>query len=295
MPADLYRDAHLGIRARVGELAARIREREAEVTEEFWASLDHHVREHLSALRRSVDARCETLDELAHAESHLSAYVEELDRLIACLPSMEEEWLALPEHVSDPPPAHSALDTALLPGADDELVRSFRAIVRERSRDAEVVVDGVELVARFRHREAPFSLRATALRRGLGQVGDVLMQLVTSVARASPKLLVQQEPLFASVGKSLGFWRDIEVGDTNFDGLFLIQGTRETVQRLLVPSIRGLLLALARFDVPTLEIDPPNRTASLTWCFEPKAPALDAAVRVLSFIRDAEAEVRFRR
>lgn len=59
--------------------------------------------------------------------------------------------------------------------------------------------------------------------------------------------------------------------------------------------MRALLLALARFDVPTLEIAPPERVASLRWQFEPAPPALDAAVRVLASIREADAHVRFSR
>ena len=71
-------------------------------------------------------------------------------------------------------------------------------------------------------------------------------------------------------------------------------GAKEAALRLLSPNVRGQLLALSRFDVPTLEIDPPRRLASLAWRFAPAPKALDAAVRVLASIRETHAEVRFR-
>src|SRR5688500_9642353 len=104
MPADSYRDAQVGIRARLTDLEQRLREREAEVTDAFWASLEEHVRERLSDLREDLRLTTSTsLSDLARAEASLAAYVEELDRLIAALPALEEEWLEIPDDVPDPP------------------------------------------------------------------------------------------------------------------------------------------------------------------------------------------------
>src|SRR5690242_6043535 len=98
MPADSYRDAQVGIRARLTDLEQRLREREAEVTDTFWSSLDDHVRERLADLREGLDLTASTsFSDLARAEASLAAYVEELDRLIAMLPALEEEWLEIPD------------------------------------------------------------------------------------------------------------------------------------------------------------------------------------------------------
>jgi hypothetical protein len=97
-----------------------------------------------------------------------------------------------------------------------------------------------------------------------------------------------------AMGQSLGLKREVAVGDDSFDGLFFVEGTRVAVDRLLVPAVRAQLLKLSRFDVPTLEIDPPRRLASLRWRFEPQVAALRAAVRVLASIRETHAEIRFR-
>ncbi|AKV04127.1 hypothetical protein AKJ09_10790 [Labilithrix luteola] len=305
MTADLYRDAWVGIRARLAELSVRVREREAEVTEDFWESLEPNVRGELGAMREALEivyaesaspASFE-FEQLARAEQLLANYLEELERLIRQLPAVEAEWCALPDEVPDPPSGRDSW-TLYLPTDEEmsELVRSFTTTVRERDRTADIITDNRRsCLARFHDRGAPFTLRATAHTNGKGQIIEVGMWLMTSVPRAMPKLVVRHETLALSFGKAIGLKHEVEVGEPSFDGLFLIQAAKETVTRLLVPSIRTLLMTLARFDVPTLEIDPRARTASLQWRFEPSSVALDAAVRVLANIREARAEVRFKK
>ena len=53
----LYRDACVGLRARIAEREIRIREREAELTEAFWTSLEPYVRERLAELREDFMRR----------------------------------------------------------------------------------------------------------------------------------------------------------------------------------------------------------------------------------------------
>jgi hypothetical protein len=299
MPADLYRDASLGIRARLGELESRIREREAELADAFWASLDVEVCERVRAMRAAarVSLAAASLADLARAEGRLAVYLEELDRWIARLPALEEEWQELPDAVGDPPaPRESG---ALYWPTDDErdaLFRAFVAVVRERDRGAVYETrSSRSLLARFRDRGAPYALRATASTNGNGQIAEVSMWLVTSVPRAMPRLVVRHESLVMAFGKALGIKHEVEVGEPSFDGLFLIEGEREAATRLLPPNVRGQLMALARFDVPTLEVDPPRRTASVRWRFEPQAKALDCALRVLAAVRETRPPaVRFR-
>ena len=297
MPGDLYRDAHLGLRARLAELEVRIRDTEAELTDAFWASLDPRERERLSALRDALElVRSESFEELARAEQLLSSYADELARRVAALPGLEEEWCALPDEAPDPPLEREPWVLGLPSQAEtSQLVRAFRAMVRERDRRAEVVDGKRSCLARFRDRNAPFSLRATAYTNGNGQIAEVAMWLMTSVPRAAPRLVVRHESLVQAFGKALGLKHEVEVGEPSFDGLFLIEGSKEAADRLLVPSVQTMLLTLARFDVPTLDIDPPRRVASLRWRFEPAPKALEAAVGVLATIREAEAVVRFRR
>lgn len=294
---DLYRDVNVGIRARLAELEARIKERESEVTEAFWASLEDEVHERMLAERDALElvASGASLEELARAETMLASYLEELERLIAQLPDVEEEWHELPDDVTCPPPRRRDNRGYSRLASNQWLAvrRSLVTMVRERDRDASITTDGVQnCVARFRERGCPFALRAAAYLTG--GVTEAAFWLVTSVPRAMPRLVVRHETLLLSVAKALGLRREVEVGDPSFDGLFLIRGARDAAVRLLPTQVRTQLLALSRFDVPTLEIDPPARTASLRWRFEPAAKALDAAVRVLAAIREMPADVRFR-
>lgn len=297
MSGDSYRDAFVGIRARLEELDARILDREAEVTQEFWDSLPAEERERLAELRDGRElAAAETLDELTRAESLLATYARELDRLIEALPSVEAEWSAVPDDVEDP----GDLDPSLGLGGPLEaeastFLRSFTTMVRERARDAEVVGSNPVYLARFRETTCPFALRATLHTGGNGIVSEVHMHLVTSIARSLPPLVVRHEGLFSSLGAALGLKHGIEVGDPSFDGLFVIEGTSAGASLFLSPAVRAQLLVLSHFDVPTLRVDPTSRRASLDWRFEPAPRALDAAVRVLRTVRESRPRVHFRR
>ena len=294
---DLYRDALLGVRARVVELIARITDREAQVTRAFWDMLPGDIREELVALRVARErAGADSLADLTDAEGKLAAYLEQLDKLISDLPSMEASFLEVPDDVDDPPPPRfSLLEGFATLGEADDVRRAFTAMVRERSADATVHGDSPSYVARFRDHGAPFALRATIDTNGNGQVAEVAMFLVTSIPRALPPLLVRHESLVLSVGRALGLTYEIEVGDPSFDGLFLIEGSKAAANLFLAPMVRGWLLALARFDVPTLEIDPARRLASLRWRFEPAPKALEAAVRILRAVRETPPSVHFRK
>src|SRR5262249_45685971 len=151
----------------------------------------------------------DSLDQLARAEVLLTAYTDELEDWIARAPALEEAWLELPDDVADPPivlesgPKLSTVDGRAF-------VRTFATTLRDVRVGAEIVEDGWwSCVARFRHRGAPFALRASALASANGGLRDVAMRLVTSVARATPPLLVRYESLFAAVGKAMGWKQEV--------------------------------------------------------------------------------------
>lgn len=291
----LYRDAHLGLRSKLEELDARVRETEAELTEAFWASLDVDVRERLARMRDALVLRRskrgaaseDAIEELASAERELAAYHEALARLVDKLPALEEAWLEIPTEAPDPPPQDVRWSLEWMPEEEAQLfTRALIACVRERDRDAELFwASATSCLARFTDQGIPFALRATASARG-GHIGEVAMCLCTSVARATPELRLRPESLLSAFGKAIGLRHEQEVGDPSFDGLFLIEGSSLAVERLLPPSTRTSLLALARFDVPTLDVTPAQRVAQLRWDFEPTSKALDAAVRILTTIRE---------
>jgi hypothetical protein len=291
----LYRDGLLGVRARVGELHARVTDLEARLTRTFWETLPKGTREELAALREELAALGdESLSDLTHAEGKLAAYLDKLARLIQELPMREAAWTELPDDVDDPP----APRPGLLQGFGDaeevaELKRAFTAMVRERAADAEVLGRAPSFVARFRERGCPFALRATVDTDGNGNVGEVGMVLVTSIPRALPRLVLRHESLMLSMGRALGLRYELEVGDPSFDGLFAIEGSRAAVTLYLPPPVQAWLLVLARFDVPTLEVEPEHTRASVRWRFEPAPKALDAAVRVLRAVREAPPRVSF--
>lgn len=301
MAADLYRDARLGLWSRVHDLVARVREREANVTDIFWSSLDEAAKDRVATMFDAVDlvdsGKELSLEELATAEARLARGLERVDELFARLPSLEEEWREVPDAVEPPAAPREPWPLVVVPHHVREQVEvGFTQMVRERDANASVVRDERRSwLAMFTHRGAPFALRATAHTNGSGQLTEVPTCLATSVPRGIPRLLVRHETVLLAFGKALGVKREVELGDPSFDGLFLVEGEEEAARRMLSPRVQSQLLALARYDIPKLEIDPPRRRASIEWSFEPAPAALEAALRVLMAIRETDARVRFRR
>ncbi|MDB4944240.1 MAG: hypothetical protein JWP97_3774 [Labilithrix sp.] len=298
MGGDLYRDAYVGIRARLGELSSRVQDREAEVTESFWEALPAETSERLLALRGGLELASATeLDELARGEELLAAYLAELEGLLEQLGALEAEFTHLPDEVDvaltgrREEPWEEPVDDA-----PEQLAEAFRSMIRERAPDAVLSSHGQSShFARFRSLDAPFAMSCSIRSVVNAYMGDVSMSLFTSIRRATPPLVARHESMVLTVGKAFGIKEDVEVGDPSFDGLFLLEGTQEAADLILTAPVRNGLLTLARFDVPTLVVDPGRRLASLGWRFEPAPKALDAAVRVLAAIRHAPPSRRFRR
>lgn len=297
MSDEVYRDPHVGLRVRVAELAARIEAREEEVTDAFWVTIPVPERERLDDLRAGLDlVQAEDFEELARAEGMLAAYLVELEALLEGLPALEADWSAVPEEVPTIPNTERPWRIGYL--RDDAalaIARDCEAMVRELDRNATFEPYGqLAWIARFRHQGCPFKLEASVLSVANEEVGEVGMCLVTGIPRGLPPLVVRHETLVLTIGKVIGLKREVDVGDASFDGLFLIEGTQEAADLFLPPNVRNHLLTLARFDVPTLTVDPPARCAMLRWRFEPAARALDAAVRILAAVRKAPPSLEFR-
>ena len=298
MSGDLYRDAHVGLRARLGELAAHIVDREGEVTDAFWETVPVGERARLDELRAGLDlVQSDVFEDLTRAEGMLSTYLAELEQRLASLPSLEADWSEVPEDVPSPPVTDRSWRAGFLRAdAASGIARALRWMVREIDREAEVEAEGgLAWLARFRHHDCPYALRATILTSANEEVGEVGMSLVTSIPRALPPLVVRHETIVLTLGKALGLKHEVDVGEPSFDGLFLIQGTQEAANLFLSANVQNHLLTLARFDVPTLTVDPPRRLAMLRWRFEPAAKALDAAMRVLAVIRHTPPCLKLRR
>src|SRR4051812_32259267 len=201
MTGDLYRDAHVGLRARLGELAARIEDREDEVTAAFWDTFPAEERERLAALRKGFDlVRADVFEELVRAEGMLASYLAALEALIARLPSIEADWAEVPDDVAPPALLQESSWTRFINrGAARGIVPSFEAMVWEHDRNAVFLKEeGITCAARFRDGNCPLGLRATVLTSANEEVGEVAMSLVTSIPRALPPLVVRHETLVLS-------------------------------------------------------------------------------------------------
>jgi hypothetical protein len=68
--------------------------------------------------------------------------------------------------------------------------------------------------------------------------------LATSAPRGAGSVTIEPERLLDDLRKMAGVLHDIEVGDSRFDGVFLVRGHEATARSLLDHATRRLLLAL---------------------------------------------------
>ena len=154
-------------------------------------------------------------------------------------------------------------------------------MVRERARDAEIVEREPGCILHVSATEAaPFALRATLYTQGNGQVAEVAMWLVTSIPRALPRLVVRHEtPRAVRSARRSGSSTRSRSASRRSTACSSSRARRRQRTSSSAARCSAQLLALSRFDIPTLDVDPTARTASLRWRFEPAPKALDAAVR----------------
>jgi hypothetical protein len=288
----VYRDPVDAVRTRIAQHRAEIAEREARLTELLWELLPADDAARLRELRGTSEPSRDTMHELARADGVLEAYRDALDQAIALAPSLEVERRVVPDAAPDPRPLR-APEPWVLPGFETTRVQSACDWLHDRVRgvftrlDPRAAVETLGRLAmrvRFRSRGAPLSLLCEMRLRG-DVPTECDMALATSVSSGTPALRLRPWTWTDALAKSMRLVRDMDVGDEEFDALFLVDAAREAARRLLSFDVRSGLRALSYYDMPTMEIG--DGMALLRWSFEPNVTSIDAAARSLSGVRGA--------
>lgn len=289
----VYRDPVDAVRTRIDQRRAEIAEREARLTELLWEVLPPEDAAHLRELRGTSEPTRDTMHELARADGVLEAYREALDQAIALAPSLEVERRVVPDAAPDPrllraPEPHALAGfgaAAHLHSAYTWMEERLHGIFARLDPRASVETLGrLAVRVRFRSRGVPLSLLCEMRMRG-DVPSECDMALATSVSSGTPALRLRPWTWTDALGKSLFLVRDVDVGDDEFDALFLVDSAREAARRLLSFDVRSSLRALSYYDMPTLEVG--DGMALLRWSFEPNISSIDAAARSLSGVRSA--------
>jgi hypothetical protein len=301
MGEGFYRDGSLGMRARVAAQALEVAELHARLTPAFWERMPVDVAERLRALRCGAPADNADQAELARSEAALDAYRSALEQAIVQVPTVLADLVALPD--AAPTPGLDLPGWAVFFGTPraptwgnvptKEEVRALgaglhKALGGSRYEGVSFETVGLTTLAHFRSRGAPFAIGTAPAFNSDGHKEGAQVALATSVAQATPRLLLRAETWGDDVLKSIGLRSEMELGDMTFDGLFLVQGD-PAARGLLTAETRAGLVFLAKYDVPRLVVE--HGEARLHWRWEPDAVMIDAAVQVLAAIRKAPAQV----
>jgi hypothetical protein len=287
---EVYRDAMIGLRARIAEMDSVADERERRFAPDLLVHLPHEMRERLAELREACGPHGDTIDELARAERDRSIYVELLDRALALAPELEVRLREVP--TSAPrlkrrgTGAPVFLSQAVIGEALLQVGKVVARVVTRHDPSAEVVnLDGLTFAAELRAHGAPLALLVECF-VDPERPFEPRVQVATSVAEGTPHLHVAPEGWMHAVARTMGLRAHSATGDESFDERFVIEGESFAARSLLGADVRAALLAIGREDVPDLLVE--GGAAIISWSFEPSDRALHAAFFALGRLRTAE-------
>lgn len=307
-----YRDRDAALRSRIGIARERIRALEASIAPEVFRYLQEDELRTFNTLRAAGYRALDSTEDLrggatsADIEAWAGAlehFAEALQSLVWRIPSLEQVARAIAPQA--PPisqsrrgrrlwvePATNGLELEEFPTRLEKALEMFGASVARGGwahSDRKllprvhwaVLQFGSTLVSNLLEIELPggaplfFTSFAVGVPRALPHVSVVP---TTSVL---PRLFADRRR----------FGGELRTGDDAFDGGFAVRSAE--FEKVLTPIVRKKLLALSRYDVPTLTVE--DGVATLRYTYDPQVPVLRAAIEVMLAVRDVHVAVRFAR
>jgi hypothetical protein len=253
----------------IAALRARIAEREAQVTPQFWQALSAAEQSALADLR--LAGTDTDLDVATEAHSRLLAAIESaLDRL----PQIEAAWCS---------PDLAPLAHLTPAGRGLAQPRRTLALARKLDAAAQLAPDQPEDggVVRLTQHGCPFSFQLLRVDSAIDFV-----ELATSVSRATAAVEVVLGGALDDFKAAVGLLDDVEIGDAEFDALFRIRGVRAHARAILGPPVRSALRMLAGIGEPSLSTG--EQRAVMAWRgMAPSSRQLERVAQALTWIRGA--------
>lgn len=292
--SEAHRQRHAQLRRLADRLAARL-------TPELARVLPARAGE-LQRLAREAELRQDGPGEWQRASAAAERYVEALEGLIAEAPELQEQLATpaaeIPRLAVDlwPPASWEFFWSAVAQEHQEELLRLCLA-VDSRSRvvppgdPARLAERDKVFEVHLRLVEAPICVHLALVSSDANNTHPgPTMLMVTTVGLAAPTLHLRPEMLRHSILlKPLGIVRDVEVGQFDFDGTFLIDGSERDARQLLTRRVRKGLLEVAHYEIPELRLG--HGLALLKWRYEPNQPAFAGALEVLIGLREARIDL----
>jgi hypothetical protein len=294
----MYRDEHEADRHRAARVRERIDARAALMTPALRNHLPRPLLARLHAALAAAAGEGATLAQLEDCDALL-------DEVLALVPELEADLNALPADIQPDaaaplwdrlwlaaPPLWPAVETNLAQFVHrlDPNGTSWRP--REKQAlDARFVVDGATLDddAHRAARKGPRTPIALRVQADRNDVGEVELALATPVPAGMPYVAIRPREFVDAFTRVLRVHREVAIGDDEIDGRFVIEGPEELVRRALDAGTRSALLRIARFDVPSIEVQ--HGVARIRWFWDATFFPLAAAARILHHLRHLEANV----
>jgi hypothetical protein len=280
-----YRGSSEAIVEQIASLDARIGDVERSFTESFWGEVAPGLGLDPPARREAVGAGSGP-DELLAALSQRESRLEALERIVAGFAAGEEAWRTPPEGA---PPAQTApydfvtTVNRALSGVDVNR-RAFAALVEQLFPGTTLERPTTHaLAATVRFEGELFSLTYQPfISSGDKSWAPELVAAVT-MPPGAPRLQLEPQTTGREILAAFGLIADVEVGDPDFDGMFLVKGDYDEAKAALGPDVRKALLVLAHVDIPSLFVGP--GLAWVRWRYGLSESAVTTALAALRSLR----------
>ncbi len=293
--ASPYRDATEAVRSRIAALDEQIAELERSWTPVFWEEV---------APRYSLAPPSELVSPPggADAEALMRAAAEREERLLALgrVTSAYREieaWWLIPS--PEPPPLRLLTETLSVRWnrpfkSSGSGLKAFTDTVQTLELDLEirklkpnglgavVEVDGV-----------PYGVTYQGWSTSNSADQEPLNMVTVRVPPGAAPLQLKPQNIGDEIMTMLRLRQDIVLNHQHFDGYFLVQGDTAAAKAMLTPAVCDRLLQIAHDDIPGLDVS--QGLARLWWLYDLKRSSLDAAIKALRLIREAQPTRALRR
>ena len=299
-----YRDALAAGRQRVRQRRQDLQRRQAAFDKSLLARLPRPLRQRLEALgdclndvsvdKTTLDATLANLDSLTAVLDEVALQIPEIERRLHQLP---QQFLRPIRQERLPEPRGAETRCGVRPWTveehrTDERWRTpfawLRHYIAELDPNAGAQVEEhryqtersaarvLRYVAAFRHLSMPVLFIGTDWEDGVC--------LTVPVREATPHLLVRPERWGDALAKRFSRRRDAQLGDDDFDGMFLIDGDDAVAARVLTQEVRRHMRTVAKFDEPTLNIE--HGSARVRFKSDGTKAPFDAAMAMMTHIHN---------
>jgi hypothetical protein len=285
-----YRDSLEGVQTRIADLRHQIAEKERTLTTTFWELIKQKYGENVRPLQEQSNQTGRTMEECSRIEQALENHLSLIVQAIQDAPNLHREWTSVPHRFPNLGRRRTLerrySQNGPYPLSEAQSAHKSVSLYLER-RCQKVEYDPIvydHLRAQFHYHDSPMILETV-----FDYHSPYL--ILTSMPQCTPRIVVRKRTMFS--GLFARFTRKMSnafTANTTFHDFFSIEDPQESGMSYLTKGLQTRLLIIARYDIPTLKLEP--GFAAISWNYSFSMAAMDAAIRTLHGLREVPTNIK---